>query len=219
MKHLNQIHPGFKDNINEDTFSVNSQFSGHSVSSQNAPDTPPQPQVQFPSSQVAPSPDLSSMHPNTMKKHRWYRFTFHGGFSKSYDSINLMNPTDEEDYCILTDEDDSPPSPSSHIATPPTAPLLIAPASPKNVLMGDFWHVDMDHNPVPKDSIHSSHLSDTSDPTFSIWSHVWANCHCQTAPKEHYSQIYHPKLNGVYLFLLFFTIHCIHVHLQGRYVT
>ena len=79
-----------------------------------------------------------------------------------------MNPTDEEDYCILTDEDDSPLSPSSHIAPPPIAPLLIAPASPENVLMEDFWHIDVDHDLLSEDSIHSSHLSDTSDPTFSI---------------------------------------------------
>ena len=79
-----------------------------------------------------------------------------------------MNPTDKEDYRICTDEDDSPPSSSSHIAPPPITPLLIAPASPENVLMEDIWHIDADHNPAPEDSIHSSHLSDTSDPTFSI---------------------------------------------------
>ena len=49
-KHLNQIHPGFKDNINEDASSVNSQCLGHSIFGQNAPDTPPQPQVQYPPS-------------------------------------------------------------------------------------------------------------------------------------------------------------------------
>ena len=79
-----------------------------------------------------------------------------------------MNPTDEEDYHILTDEDDSPLSPLSHIAPPPITPLLIAPASPENVLMEDFLHIDVDHDPAPEDSIHSSHISDTSDPTFSI---------------------------------------------------
>ena len=82
--------------------------------------------------------------------------------------------------------------------------------------------MDVHHDPAPEDRIHSSHSSDTLTPTFSIWSHTLANHpndHHQTAPKEYHSQIYHPKLNGVYLFLLFFTIHCIHVHLQGRYVT
>ena len=79
-----------------------------------------------------------------------------------------MNPTDEEDYHIPTDDDDSPPSPWSHIAPPLFTPLLIALASPENTLMEDFWHVDVHHNPAPKDSIHSSHSSDTSAPTFSI---------------------------------------------------
>ena len=221
-KHLNQIHPDFEDDINEDASPVNSQRLGHSVSGRNAPDTPPQPQVQYPPSQAAPPPDRSSTHPNTMKKHHRYRFTFCGGFSKSYDSVDLMNPTDEEDYRIPTDDDDSPPSPSSHIAPPLFAPSPIAPASPENILTEDFWHMDVHHDPAPEDSIHSSHSSDTSTPTFSIQSHTPANRptnHRQTAPKEHYSRIYHPKLNGVYLFLLFFTIYRIHVHLQGRYVT
>ena len=79
-----------------------------------------------------------------------------------------MNPTDKEDYLILTDDNDSPPSPLSHIAFPLFAPSPIAPASLENILTEDFWHMDVHHDPAPEDSIYSSHLSDTSTPTFSI---------------------------------------------------
>ena len=102
-KHLNQIHLGFEDNINEDASSVNSQHLGHSVSGWNAPDTPPQPQVQYPPSQAAPPPDCSSTHPNTVKKHCQYRFTFHRGFSKSYDSVDLTNPTEKDSRLLHLD--------------------------------------------------------------------------------------------------------------------
>ena len=132
-KHLNQIHPSFEDNINEDESSANSQHLGHSVSGWDAPDTLPQPQLQYLPSQAAPPPNHSSTHPNKMKKHHWYRFTFCGGFSKSCDSTNLMHPADEEDYHIPTDANDSPPSPWSHIAPLLFAPSLIALASPKNI--------------------------------------------------------------------------------------
>ena len=66
-----------------------------------------------------------------------------------------MNPTDEEDYHILTDNNDSPPSLWSHIAPPLFTPSLITLASPENILTEDFWHMDVHHDPAPEDSIHS----------------------------------------------------------------
>ena len=145
----------------------------------------------------------------------------------SFESVDLQNPTDQEDYRIHSDEDTdslSRSSSSSCIASPafPTSP--VAPISPEedycmhsvnvadppsptfsplsyvpfpleNAPSEDFWYMDIDCGYAADGHNHLSSLSNTS--RFSVQDQAQTN-HLM-APKQHYSRIYHPKLNGVYL--------------------
>ena len=165
-----------------------------------------------------------------MKKHCQFRFTFHGGFSLSFESVDLQNPNDQEDYHVHSDKDtdsSSQSSSSSHIASPafptsPVAPISLEedyhihsdndtdppsptfptssffPFPPENVLSKDFWYTDTDHGYVADSHNYSSSLSNTS--RFSVQKQAQTN-HL-TVLKQHYSRIYHPKLNSVYLLYL-----------------
>ena len=191
-----------------------------------APDTPSHSQLQSSPSQAVPSFNPSLDHPKPMKKHCQFRFMFHGGFSLSFESVDLQNPTDQEDYCVHSDEDTDSLSQSSssfRIASPafPTSP--VAPISPEedyhmhsdndadppsptsppssyvpfpleNAPSKDFWYMDMDCGYAANGHNHSSSLSNAS--RFSVQDQAQTNC--LTVLKQHYSRIYHPKLNSVY---------------------
>ena len=220
-KHLNATHPGFDGDIDQGTPSADNE-----VRFSHAPDTPSHSQLQSSPSQAVPSLNPSLDHPKLTKKHRRFRFTIHGGFSLSYESVDLRNPTDQEDYCVHSDEDRdslSRSSSSSRIASPafptsPVAPISLeedyrmhsdndadppSPTSPpssyvpfplENAPSEDFWYTDMDRGYAADGHNHSSSSSNTS--RFPVQDQAQTNC--PTVPKQHYSRIYHPKLNGVY---------------------
>ena len=197
-----------------------------------APDTPSHSQLPSSPSQAVPSLNPSSDHPKPMKKHHWFRFMLHGGFSLSYESVDLWNPTDQEDYHVHSDEDMdslSQSSSSSHIAplafptspvtpisleedyhmysnngadppSPTSPPSSFVPFPPENVLSEGFWYTDMDCGYAADSHNHSS--SSSNAPRFSVQNQAQTNH--PTAPKQHYSRIYHPKLNIVYLLYLLF---------------
>ena len=127
-KHLNATHPGFNGDIDQGMSSMDNE-----VQISHAPDTPSHSQLPSSPSQAVPSLNLSSDHPKPMKKHHWFRFMLYGGFSLSYESVDLWNPTDQEDYHVHSDEDMdslSQSSSSSHIAplafpTSPVTPISL----------------------------------------------------------------------------------------------
>ena len=101
-KHLNANHPSFDGDIDQGTPFMDNEGSGHSVYT---PDTLSHSQPQSSPSQAAPSPNLSSNHRKLTKKHRQFRFSFHGGFSMSFESVDLQHLTNQEDYHVHMDED------------------------------------------------------------------------------------------------------------------
>ena len=99
-----------------------------------APDSPLHSPLPYSPSQAVPSLNLSLDHPKPMKKHHQFRFMLYGGFLLSYKSVDLRNPTDQEDYHVHLDKDTDSLSQSSslsHIAPLafPTSP--VTPISPE----------------------------------------------------------------------------------------
>ena len=113
-KHLNANHPSFNGDIDQGTPFMDNEGSGHSAYT---PDTPSHSQPQSSPSQAAPSPNLSPNHQKSTKKHCQFRFSFHGGFSTGFESVNLQHPTDQEDYCVHTDKDTDISSQSSCLSS------------------------------------------------------------------------------------------------------
>ena len=137
----------------------------------------------------------------------------------SFESVDLQHPTNQEDYCVHMDEDTDMSSRSSCLSsiasafpTSPVAPISLeedycmhadddmdppppafppcpfVPSSLEHALSKDFWYADMDHSYAVES------LSNVSGS--SVQNQAQANC--PTAPKQHYSRTYHPKLNGMY---------------------
>lgn len=229
-KHLNAIHPDFDGDIDQGTSSADDE-----VRFSHAPDTASHSQLQSSPSQAVPSLNLSSDHPKPTKKHRRFRFPCHGGSLLSFESVDLINPTDQEDYRVHLDEDtdsSSRSSSSSRLASPaflpsPVTPIALeedyrmhsdndadppsptfacsptVPFPPENALSDDFLYTDMDRGYASDSHNRSSSSSNAS--RFSVRNQAQTNH--PTAPKQHYSRIYHPKLNGVYLLCLLCAIY------------
>ena len=132
------------------------------------------------------SDPISPVCKKPKKKHHWYWFSFTGGFSLDFDSIDLATPTDHEDNHITDSEDSRSTNPAS-----------FSPVSPKDPYIKDLWDEDVDHNYIPTSPIPSPHPESPSSPAFTIWSETLAGCKDKKALNQHYSRIYHPELNGM----------------------
>ena len=102
-----------------------------------------------------PSNPTSPVCKKPKKKHHRYQFSFTGGFSLSFDSVDLATPTDHD--CI-TDSEDSRS----------TNPTLFSPVSPKCPYIEDLWDEDVDHNHIPTSPIPSPCPESPSSPAFTI---------------------------------------------------
>ena len=144
-KHLNANHPGFDGDIDQGTPFTDNEGSGHSVYT---PDTPSHSQPQSSPSQAAPSPNLSSNHQKSTKKHCWFRFSFHGGFSISFESVDLQHPTNQEDYHVHMDKDADMSSGSSCLSSI-TSAFPTSPVAPISLEEDYHMHADDDMDPPP----------------------------------------------------------------------
>ena len=144
-KHLNANHPGFDGDIDQGTPFTDNEGSGHSVYT---PDTPSHSQPQSSPSQAAPSPNLSSNHQKSTKKHCWFRFSFHGGFSISFESVDLQHPTNQEDYHVHMDQDADMSSRSSCLSSI-TSAFPTSPVAPISLEEDYHMHADDDMDPPP----------------------------------------------------------------------